>query len=82
MTRVCFRQTREVFLDHDDLGAEVDRRADVERIARKDHEVELRSRAEQPVELRQRIVQIGDDQAAHWLKNPAGHEKCRPGSGR
>ena len=56
---------REIFLHHHDLGAEIDDRADVERIAGKDHEIELRRGREQPVELRQRIMQIGDDEAAH-----------------
>jgi hypothetical protein len=37
----------------------------VERVSGEDHKVELRRRAEQPVELRQRVVQIGDDKAAH-----------------
>src|SRR5262249_6212536 len=67
---------------HDDLGAEVDRRADVECVARKNHQIELRSCAEQPVELRQRVVQVSDNQAAHLLKNPAGHENTAPGTGR
>ena len=43
----------EIFLHHDDLGAEIDDRADVERIAGEDHEIELRCGAQQPVELRQ-----------------------------
>jgi energy-coupling factor transporter ATP-binding protein EcfA2 len=36
-----------------DLGAEIDERADVERIAGENHEIELRCGGEQPVELRQ-----------------------------
>ncbi|MGY4380842.1 hypothetical protein ACVWZ3_008481 [Bradyrhizobium sp. i1.3.6] len=59
------REQREVFLHHHDLRAKIHHRADVERIAGEDHEVELRCRADQPVELRQRVVQIGHDQAAH-----------------
>ena len=37
-------QQREIFLHHHDLGPEVDERADVERVAGEDHEVELRRR--------------------------------------
>ena len=65
------------FLHHDDLGAEIDQRADVERIAGEDDEVELRCRAEQPVELRQRIVQIGHDEAAHLEDNPVLKKQAR-----
>ena len=42
MTRVLLRQQRQVFLHDHDLGAKIDHRADVERIAGKDHEIELR----------------------------------------
>ncbi len=48
-----------------DLRAEIDDRPDIERIAGKDDEIELRRGAQQPVELRQRIMQIGDDETAH-----------------
>ena len=58
-------EPREVFFHHHDLGAEIDRRADIERIAGKDHDVELGCSAEQPVKLRQRVVQVCNDQTAH-----------------
>ena len=65
MTRGLRRDQREVLLHHHDLGAEIHHRSDVQRIAGEDHKVELRRRADQPVELRQRVVQVGHDQAAH-----------------
>ena len=46
-------QQLQIFFHDDDLGAEIDRRPDVQRIAGEDHEVEIRRGAEQPVELRQ-----------------------------
>ncbi|MEY9613057.1 hypothetical protein ABIF21_005931 [Bradyrhizobium elkanii] len=58
-------EPRQVFRDDDDLGAEIDRRAEIERIAGEDHEIELRCRRQQPVELRQRVMQVGDDKTAH-----------------
>src|SRR5712671_6921971 len=42
-------QKREILLYHHDLGTEIHERADVERIAGKDHKVELRRSREQPV---------------------------------
>jgi hypothetical protein len=56
---------RQIFLHDNDLGAEIHRRSDVERISGEDHEIELRCCAEQPVKLRQRVMQVGHDQAAH-----------------
>ena len=50
------RQPREVFLHDQNLGTEIDRRADVERISGEDDKIEMGRRAEQPVKLRQRIV--------------------------
>src|SRR5712664_316195 len=58
-------EKRQIFLHDDNLGAEIDRGSDVEGVARKDHKIELRRRAQQPVKLRQRIMQIGYDKAAH-----------------
>src|SRR5207302_6512980 len=58
-------EQREVLLHDHDLGAKIHHRADVQRIAGKDYQIELRRRADQPVELRQRVMQVGDDQAAH-----------------
>ena len=47
------RQQRQVFLHDQDLGAEIDHRSDVERVAGENDEVEFRRSREQPVELRQ-----------------------------
>src|SRR5262249_35820476 len=46
-------QQREVLLHHHDLRAEIHEGADIERVARKDHEIELGRSRQQPVELRQ-----------------------------
>ena len=63
-------QQRQVFFHDHDLGAEIDRRSNVQRIAGEDHKVELGCGAEQPIELRQRILQIGHHQTAHVKSNP------------
>ena len=47
------RQQRQVFFHHQDLGAEIDHRSDVERVAGENDDVEFRRSSEQPVELRQ-----------------------------
>ena len=60
-------QKRQIFLHHHDLGAKIDRRSDIERVTGEDHEVELRRCTQQPVELRQRVMQIGNDEAAHLV---------------
>jgi hypothetical protein len=60
--------TSEVFLHDHDLRTEVDDRAEIERIAGEHDQIELVRHRHQPVELRQRVVEIGDDQAAHGMK--------------
>ena len=59
-------QAAEIFPHHDGLGAAVDQRGQVEMIAGHHHHVEIRSNIEDPVELRQRIMQIGYQEEAHW----------------
>ena len=53
MTRVMPDSSDRYFFTTTNLGAEIDERSDVERVAGKDDEIELRGRRQQPVELRQ-----------------------------
>src|SRR3954447_13325410 len=70
-------QQRQILFHHDNLGAEIYPGADVQSISGEYDEVEQRCGAEQPIELRQRIVQIGHDEAAHLENNPVLKKQAR-----
>ena len=58
-------QQLHILLDDDGLRPALHQRAEVKMIARQDHQVEAIGFVHHPVKLRQRVVQIGDDEASH-----------------
>jgi hypothetical protein len=49
----ALRQQRQILFHDDDLGAEIDHRADVQRVTGEDDEIECLRGGEQPIKLRQ-----------------------------
>ena len=56
------RDAGEVFFHHDDLRLEIQRRAEVEEVARDDHGIEVRDLGREPVELLESVMKLGDEQ--------------------
>jgi hypothetical protein len=59
------RRASQVLRYDDDLRLERDERRDVERVARDDDEIEALGDGLHPIELLERVVKVGDEEAAH-----------------
>ena len=65
MTRVRSDNSARYFFTTTIWARKSTRRADVQRVTGEDDDIEFVRGGEQPIKLRQRIMQIGNDKAAH-----------------